>query len=89
MTGYEKAKELLGRHMDALKDLTDVLLTKETIDAEEVAAICREAILSEGLEPPKPNPDASFGGQNPPPEEEDDDNDEDDEDDGPESPDEE
>ncbi|MDR1578612.1 MAG: ATP-dependent zinc metalloprotease FtsH [Deltaproteobacteria bacterium] len=63
--GYNQAKELIGRHMDALKALTDVLLLKETIDSAEVVDICRAAIIAEGLEPPTINPEASFAKQAP------------------------
>jgi cell division protease FtsH len=66
MDGYSKAKELLSRHMDVLKALTDLLLVKETIDAEETVEVCREAIVSEGLTPPQPNPEASFAKKAPP-----------------------
>jgi cell division protease FtsH len=66
MEAYDKAKELLSRHMDTLKALTDVLLVKETIDSEEVVSICSSAIVSEGLEPPKPNPESSFVNKNAP-----------------------
>jgi hypothetical protein len=67
MAGYDKAKELIGRHMDTLKAIAEILLVKETIDSQEVVDLCREAILSEGLEVPKPNAEASFGPKNPDP----------------------
>ncbi|MDR1871458.1 MAG: ATP-dependent zinc metalloprotease FtsH [Deltaproteobacteria bacterium] len=76
MGAYEKAKDLLSRHMDTLKALTDVLLIKETVDAEEVVGICQEAILQEGLEVPVANPEASFANKSAPVEEEDEDEDE-------------
>ncbi|MDR0548423.1 MAG: ATP-dependent zinc metalloprotease FtsH [Deltaproteobacteria bacterium] len=66
MEGYNKAKELLSRHMETLKNLTDVLIVKETIDSQEVVEICREAIIAEGLEPPQPNPEASFANRGTP-----------------------
>jgi cell division protease FtsH len=60
MGGYNKAKELIGRHMETLKSLTDVLMEKETIDSTEVIEICKSAILGEGLELPKSDASTSF-----------------------------
>ncbi|MDR2140273.1 MAG: ATP-dependent zinc metalloprotease FtsH [Deltaproteobacteria bacterium] len=80
LDGYNLAKDLISRHLDTLKKLAEVLLVKETIESTEVVDICREAILSEGLEPPQPNPDASFANrQSPPPAEEVDENEDEDE----------
>jgi cell division protease FtsH len=74
---YEKAKDLITRHKETLKALTDVLLLKETIDSVEVVKICEEAIKTEGLVPPTPNPEASFAKVSPAEENEDDDDDDD------------
>ncbi|MDR1084442.1 MAG: ATP-dependent zinc metalloprotease FtsH [Deltaproteobacteria bacterium] len=60
MGGYNKAKELIGRHMETLKSLTDVLMEKETIDSAEVIEICKSAILGEGLELPRSDASTSF-----------------------------
>jgi cell division protease FtsH len=73
MAGYEKAKILVSRHMDTLKELTDCLLEKETITNEDVIKICQAAILSEGLQVPKVNPEASFANKNKPSAEEEED----------------
>jgi cell division protease FtsH len=77
MDAYNKAKDLISRHLDTLKALADVLLIKETVEAEEAVGLCREAILAEGLEVPVANPDASFTNRAGPVEEEEDDEDED------------
>ena len=50
---HQKATEIITKHMVTLKALTDRLLEKETIDAEEVLDICAEAMKTEGLERPK------------------------------------
>jgi cell division protease FtsH len=57
---HQKAADLIGRHMDALKALSDLLLEKETLEAAEVIDACREAILAEGLEPPVPGAEGHF-----------------------------
>ncbi|MDR2350185.1 MAG: ATP-dependent zinc metalloprotease FtsH [Deltaproteobacteria bacterium] len=51
--GYEKARELVGKHMAVLKALAELLLEKETIDASEAIDVAKDAILSEGLPIPK------------------------------------
>ncbi|MDR3203140.1 MAG: ATP-dependent zinc metalloprotease FtsH [Deltaproteobacteria bacterium] len=56
----ETATRLVKAHIDTLKALSDLLLEKETIDAEEVIKVCREAILSEGLEVPEPGQELKF-----------------------------
>jgi cell division protease FtsH len=57
---HGKALELLERHMDTLTALSKLLLEKETIEASETIDLCREAILSEGLEIPKPGAEIKF-----------------------------
>jgi cell division protease FtsH len=49
LSGYEKAKELISRHMEVLKNISELLLEKETIDAQEAINLAKDAILSEGL----------------------------------------
>ncbi|MDR1312691.1 MAG: ATP-dependent zinc metalloprotease FtsH [Deltaproteobacteria bacterium] len=59
--GHGKAKELISRHMHVLKRLAELLLEKETLDAEEVIETAREAIVAEGL--PVPVPAESLAGK--------------------------
>ncbi|MDR3154604.1 MAG: ATP-dependent zinc metalloprotease FtsH [Deltaproteobacteria bacterium] len=59
--GLGKAKELISRHMHVLKRLAELLLEKETLDAEEVIETAKEAIVSEGL--PIPEPGESLAGK--------------------------
>jgi cell division protease FtsH len=61
MGGHEKAKELISRHMHVLKRLSDLLLEKETLEAEEVIEIAREAIVFEGLPIPVPGESLASG----------------------------
>jgi cell division protease FtsH len=57
---YATSKRLIGAHMDALAALCDLLVEKETVTADEVIEICREAILAEGLTPPQPGSSVRF-----------------------------
>jgi cell division protease FtsH len=59
-TAYEKATSLIKSHMDTLKDLSMLLLEKETLEASEVIEVCRKAIESEGLEVPAPGAELKF-----------------------------
>jgi cell division protease FtsH len=83
MDAYELALALIGRHMDTLKALTDALLEKETLEAEEVISLCAPAITAEGLEVPQPSPSSSMSSKTKPlPEEEEDEEDDEDDEDG-------
>jgi cell division protease FtsH len=64
--GYDRAKELISRHMHVLKRLADLLLEKETLDAEEVIEVAKEAILAEGLPIPVPGESLAGKGEGPP-----------------------
>jgi cell division protease FtsH len=57
---YETSKKLIGTHLDTLKALSDLLVEKETVSADEVIEVCRSAILAEGLEPPLPGSTVKF-----------------------------
>lgn len=54
---HQHATGLITKHMETLKALTDRLLEKETIDAEEVLDICAEAMKIEGVARPKKEAD--------------------------------
>ncbi|MDR2351958.1 MAG: ATP-dependent zinc metalloprotease FtsH [Deltaproteobacteria bacterium] len=69
---YTKAKDLIQRHMDTLGKLANLLLEKETVDADEVVDLVKDAILAEGLPLPKSRDTLggkSFTSDNPPPSE--------------------
>jgi len=55
LNAHKKATELITRHQDTLKALAELLLEKETIDADEVLEVCAEAMKAEGIEPPVKN----------------------------------
>jgi cell division protease FtsH len=59
-TAYEKATRLIKAHMDTLRDLSTLLLEKETLEAIEVIEACKGAIVSEGLEVPVPGAESKF-----------------------------
>ncbi|MGL4209203.1 MAG: ATP-dependent zinc metalloprotease FtsH [Candidatus Adiutrix sp.] len=48
---HQTATEIIKRHEKTLKALTDLLLEKETIDADQVIAVCAEAMRQEGIDP--------------------------------------
>ncbi len=45
--GYNRAKDLLVRHMDTLHKLAETLLEKETLDAPEINALVADAVETE------------------------------------------
>ena len=49
---HTKATDIITKHLETLRALTDLLLEKETIDAEEVMNICAEAMHQEGIKRP-------------------------------------
>ncbi len=51
-TAHRRATELITKHLETLRVLTERLLEKETIDADEVLDICAEAMKAEGIERP-------------------------------------
>ena len=66
---HQRAREIITRHRDTLAGLSERLLEKETLEAEEVLDICAEALKAEGLPRPnwadrykKPEPPASASG---------------------------
>ena len=47
---YNRAKDLLAAHSDALHKISEVLIEKETLDTEQIDELIREV---EGESPPK------------------------------------
>jgi cell division protease FtsH len=47
LEAYDRAKDLLQRHIDTLHKLAETLLEKETLDGPEVNELVREAVESE------------------------------------------
>jgi len=52
MAGYEKAKQILQENEDALTRITEALLEREVLDAEEIALLVRGEPLPERTEGP-------------------------------------